>query len=256
MAVPALNAYFDESGSHDGAHCLCVAGLLFRQDEVLEFSRQWKTWLEFYDVPYFRMSQVAHCRGPFEKLGRKNCIRLEKKMLSLINTYAKAIFAVTLVEKEYGGPLKELNPVGGGAYSFALASCMGALAEFCEKGKYPWEGSISYFFESGHRDQSEANRMLTQVFETPRSRTFCRYASHAFMQKEDSPPLQAADIIAWQWYTDRRRQSEGKPRRKDCEALLSKVFYLATHVSQAGLIETIARRAREGTLFRDEPPES
>lgn len=126
LSIP-LEVYFDESGSHDGAHALCVAGFMFERAKAIAFAIEWRGWLGFYGLPYFRMSECAHGNGPFKKLGKKNCIRLEKKLIGVINRYAEAGFAISLVEKDYGGIMKQLNPIKGGPYSFAAFSCLGSL---------------------------------------------------------------------------------------------------------------------------------
>ena len=56
--------------------------------------------------------------------------------------------------------------------------------------------------------------------------------------------------MAWQWYTDLRRQSEGKPRRKDCVSLLSHP-HRAVHFSA----DKIAEMARAWEFFNPATPE-
>ena len=248
-----LAVYFDESGSHAGSHALCVAGYLFRPDHAVVFIERWASRLGKHGLPYFRMSQCAHGNGPFARLCLQERIDLVKDLIALINQFASAGFAVTLSEQEYGGPMREIHPLGkeGGPYSFGVYGCLDGVCEFVERTGY--KGEIEYFFESGHRDQSEAKRLMDKVFNNPLSRHLFRYASHAFVDKARCPQVQAADLLAWQWYKDKRNLIEGRPRRKDCEALLSKIFYLTAHVSPKILVDTIARNWRNGTLHRVDP---
>jgi uncharacterized protein DUF3800 len=249
LFVP-FEVYFDESYNDRGVQTLCVAGFMFTQRNAIKLTKEWNYLLGLYRMPYFRMSQCAHGNGPFAELTKDKRIELEKKLIGTINRFATAGFATTLNEKEFGGAMTELFP-DSGPYSWAVRSCLDGIAEYNDRTQN--REDISYFFESGHRDQSEANRVMNKIFDDPISRRMFRYKSHAFIDKVSSAPVQAADLLAWQWYTDKRHIAEGKPRRKDCAALLRKIFYLTAHVSSEILVETIARRQRDGTLFRQIP---
>jgi hypothetical protein len=79
-----------------------------------------------------------------------------------------------------------------------------------------FEGDIAYFFESGHRDQSAANALMHRIFKNADHRASYRYASHTFADTEKATPLQAADLLAWQWFTDtKRKRASPRQRRED-----------------------------------------
>ena len=63
-----FDAYFDESGTHEGAHVLCVAGYVIEREEVRKFIKEWNKELQRYDLPYFRMSECAHRSGAFKDM--------------------------------------------------------------------------------------------------------------------------------------------------------------------------------------------
>lgn len=44
MAV--MEAYFDESGTHDGSSSLCVAGYLFEKENATALGIEWQKMLE------------------------------------------------------------------------------------------------------------------------------------------------------------------------------------------------------------------
>lgn len=250
LFVP-VEAYFDESGSHAGSKILCVAGYLFEQEAAKALTIEWNQWLEFYGVPYFRMSDCAHGNGPFKGWPVKRRIRLEKKLIGLINKYAWTGFASTLVPSEYADFPQSLYPMPGASpYSLCVQSCVANVAlHWVPRTQYP--GEVSYFFESGHSDQSEANRLMSVLIDDPQVRQAMRYASHAFVQKIKAPPVQAADILAWQWYTDRRHLLEGRPRRKDCEALLATNRVLTVHLNMDHFWDRLSNHPRIGPLFRE-----
>jgi hypothetical protein len=102
----------------------------------------------------------------------------------------------------------------------------------------PRPGKAAYFFEAGHRSQAQANSIMQEIFSLPQRRDEYQYGDHAFVDKEGTPAVQAADLLAWQWYTDKRHQIEGKPRRKDCASLLEHP-HIPMHIGREKIIETL-----------------
>jgi hypothetical protein len=107
---------------------------------------------------------------------------------------------------------------------------------------------MAYFFEAGHESRTEADHIIKVLFSEERVRKDYRYSGHAFVLKEQTPAVQAADLLAWQWFTDKRHQVEGRPRRKDCISLLEHP-HDATHVGPDqmqqmtdGLVSVLKRR--------------
>ena len=74
---------------------------------------------------------------------------------------------------------------------------------------------MAFFFESGHASQSEANRTMNLSLGLESSREMLGYVSHSFVDKKKFPCIQAADLLAWQMFTDWKHGKGRKPRRKD-----------------------------------------
>ena len=98
-----IEAYFDESGSHDGSSALCVAGYLFEKGECEALDLAWKQTLEKYALPYFHMVDCAHGNYPFDKLDRSERIQVETEMIGLIRKHMLFGTAITVNEQEYNG---------------------------------------------------------------------------------------------------------------------------------------------------------
>jgi hypothetical protein len=97
------------------------------------------------------------------------------------------------------------------------------------------KNQISYIFESGDSHQPEANAMMNFAFNHAHIRDFCMYAGHGFFPKERTTPCQAADLFAWQWFTDSRRRASGKYSRprKDLVSLIGgAVVHKAVHADE------------------------
>ena len=113
---------------------------------------------------------------------------------------------------------------------------------------------MAYLFEQGHSSAVQSMKVMDELFREPEKREQYRAVGYFFVRKEDSCAIQAADLLAWQWYKDKKNQVEGRPRRKDCESLLQ-LHHNAAHLNRDGLIsiithlETMARIKRAGPLM-------
>jgi hypothetical protein len=88
---------------------------------------------------------------------------------------------------------------------------------------------------------------MTRIFSLPHLRAEHRYVSHSFANKQVVLPLQAADIIARQWFTEKKRVLERKrsvPRLDYRELMLkpnpSGASYHAVHYT-AKLLRDVSR---------------
>ncbi|WP_271573093.1 DUF3800 domain-containing protein [Bradyrhizobium sp. CCBAU 11361] len=248
--MKAIEVYLDESGTHAGSKVLCVAGYLFEREAAQALTAEWQQWLEFYGLPHFHMTDCAQGARHFKGWTNLRRNKAKWKFIRLINRFAWTGFAATLIPSEYSDFPEELYPLPRmGPYSLCLHSCIANVATHWVTNT-GYTGEISYFFESGHDDQAEANRLMRILAEDPKSRAALRYGSHQFVGKTAAIPVQAADLLAWQWYTDRKRQLEGLPRRKDCEALLATNRVLTTHLSVDHFWQRLQEHPVAGPLLR------
>jgi hypothetical protein len=218
FTVQLIEAYFDESGSDANSDVLCVAGYVFEKGSCAEMDSKWQAVLSNYKLPFFRMSACAHGTKPFDALTLDQRIEVEKEMIRLVKQYAAYGTAVTVEPKRFDAIMPKIPEIGS-AYSFCAHSILVSVRLWADKNNY--SGDIAYFFESGHRSQSQANAIMQGLFSIPRQMLAHRYASHTFADKKKVRPLQAADLLAWQWLTDHKRRLKGKnQRRKDCAALV------------------------------------
>ncbi len=217
-----LQAYFDESGTHEGSRVMCVSGYVFASSQAKKFTREWNKFLAANDIEYFRMSQCAGGHGPFKKFSTKQRESLVKQAVEIIVSRISAGFVCSISEEDYlsvvsKGWLKKY----GSAYTILLQWCLASVGYWLDKGSY--SGPVAYFFESGHRNQGEANKKkVSEQY---------RYCSHTFAGKRLAVPLQAADFLAWEWckfwretYLDKARY----PRLSFARVILAKQTYHET----------------------------
>jgi hypothetical protein len=100
-----------------------VAGYLFGKDESKALDLKWKVALDYFRLPYFRMSSCAHNTKPFDHLSHDECIEAEKAMIALINEYATLGVAVTAMRLI----TKNLGLIGVGAFWLAMPIPIGTI---------------------------------------------------------------------------------------------------------------------------------
>jgi hypothetical protein len=213
-------AYFDESGTHENSPVLCVGGYIIEKEACERLDDSWLQMLNKFNLPFFRMSACAQGVDPFDKLPMPQRIKAETEAIAIIRREITLGIAVTVDPKIYEEIIPKI-PELGDAYSFCAHTCLTAVKSWARESNY--KGDIAYFFESGHKSQSEANQIMQNIFKIPELRQQHRYLSHSFVDKEKVRPVQAADMIAWHWQKDHKRRDEGvRPDpRKDTRALLA-----------------------------------
>lgn len=233
-------AYFDESGSHGGSPVLCVAGYVFKKSEAIKLGHEWRKVLRWKKLPYFHMVDCAHGNGPFANLTKDERIAVETRLIEIIKAHAIQGISITVDPAEYAsfpGKLPTRPGLYDNAYAFCAQAIMAGISAFIERNSRI--GKMHYFFEAGHQSAPQADEIMRAMFAVPKHKHDFRYAGHSFVEKADAPQIQAADLLAWQWYTDRRHQREGRPRRKDCASLLQ-LHHNAIHFG-AEQLDAIAR---------------
>jgi len=240
-------AYFDESGSHDGAPILCVAGYIFRKSEAIKLGHEWRKVLRWKKLPYFHMVECAHGNGVFANLTKAERVEVQTRLIESIKAHAVQGIAVTVDPVEYAafpGRLRTKPGLYDNAYAFCAQVIMTGVSVFIERN--PRVGKMAYFFESGHASRPQADEIMRTMFAQPAIKQQFRYSLHGFVEKADAPQIQAADLLAWQWYTDRRHQLEGRPRRKDCASLLE-LQHTVVHIDS----KELDRMANESIKIAD-----
>lgn len=206
------HVYMDESGTHEGSKTLVLAGYLFSDKQAKRFSTVWREELARKGLPYAHMTDCATGNGIYRHLSMEERIDLSKMLINLIKSKSRFGFGVAL-DVEYFERSMSFDKLKKSAYSFCLALCVKQISNWAHDN----ETKVAYFFEAGHKDQTEANDIMNRINGKERA----SYAAHAFVDKRDSIPLQAADMLAWQLYHFLTRQAQGFPKmRKDFQALV------------------------------------
>jgi hypothetical protein len=188
-----VEAYFDESVSYSKSQTLCLAGYLFERQQAVLLSEKWSLALKAYGLPFFHMVECAHGKsGLYADMTTNERIQLQTKMIELIKQFSICGIAVS-VHGRAAARIPWHQDIGG-PYAFAAHAVLWAIEMFIEE--HPNVREMSYFFEAGNSGQGEANNLIQRVFSIKGYKELFRYAGHAFVPKEKSPPVQAADLLA------------------------------------------------------------
>lgn len=209
------HAYFDESGTHDGAPVMSFGAYLFTSDQARKFSRDWAKDLKRLGLPFAHMTDCALGFGAYKDMSLEDRIQSEKLLIAHIKRRAVCGYAISASKPAYerlteGLALQSLYTL---LHQIAVLKVRDIAAERGAK-------QLAYFFESGHRFATEAHAFMSLTASLPKARDYFLYAGHAFVDKRNVLPLQAADMLAWQECHYRTRQLQGhEKRRADYDAL-------------------------------------
>src|SRR5262249_21355161 len=121
----------------------------------------------------------------------------------------------------------------GHAYPICCHSAMHSLGRKLEQ--MGLHDDVNYVFEAGHKFQAEAMYFMSTWVLVPEMRNAYRYKGHAFLDKADAVPLQAADMLAWEWAKcrDETLEKGNRPLRKSSRALFENNLkhYSIHHIS-------------------------
>ncbi len=254
ITMSTVEAYFNDSGSHPTSPVVCVAGYIFDKEQAIKFDREWRAVLNIYHLTFFRMSSFAHGSEPFDNLSPHERDALERNLIAVINKWMSFGVAIT-VEPEI---LTRVLPGDGDSAESPFSYC----ARFVLTGARRWidekkvTGDCAYIFESGHRSHEEANDIMNRLYLDARQRRAYRYLSHTFIGKSVATPLQAADLLAWHWYADRRSKTRGDAAPRPCARALfeggRRGDYSLLHSDELAIRSSALRGAARGKVGTSE----
>lgn len=238
------SVFFDESESKD-PWLFCVAGYIFERDTCNAMEAPWTALLEEFGVPFFHMVDCAHGAKSFKVLSRESRITLQTKIFDLVKAHMKMGLCVSF-DMRNCDLLAQINfpGISKGPVDHYTLCCYWCISEVARQAHLErMHGDITYFFEAGALHQRFAAALLADVF---RSRRY-RYGGHHFVTKTASAGIQAADILAWQWLKDRKRELHRQPMRRDLASLLQQP-HRRCHLGGHLLAATIRGMNRAGRM--------
>lgn len=236
--------YFDESGTHDGSSMMTMAGYLFKKEQAQRFSRDWAKCLKRLGLPAAHMTDCATGNGDYANMSMEQRILSEKLLIESIKHRSLLGFSVAVDPQLYHdvmGPFADsMSP-----YSMLLMTAVIAVRNWAVSTAY--NGRIAYFFESGHRNANEANQYMSMISEYgPEVVGFMYYYAHAFLDKRNALPLQAADMLAWFHRNHLMKVREGRTKPRADFLALVRPRDMAGEINRDQLLAARAHMERGG----------
>lgn len=214
--VSLVEVYTDASPADVRVPFTTVAGYIFRANEARKFNNEWSAALAKKGLPYYRMAER-------ETLAKKHNLTMTemdligRKLIKLLrHRTVKGVGA--LVQKEAYDKLFAGRPnMPASTFAFACFGVLIQVGRWIESTGY--NGDVAYYFESGDDGQSDANDFLNKLFAQKHAKQRYRSVGYAFVDKKAVPALQGGDMLAWHNAKLYKCDVEGRPPRKDFEAL-------------------------------------
>lgn len=221
-----MEAYVDESGTDAASPVMCIAGYLFDASQAAHLDREWSDALKEFNLPHFHAVDCAHGVREFSNLDPRQRIQLVIKLTGIIRRRATIGIAVSVSDTDFGqtpAPIWER----GGPYVLCAAQVLMAVIAWADKREY--HGKISYVFEKGHRHRALTDMVIKEICGDIAELEGLRCHSHAFAAKPEMRPLQAADLLAYEWTKEMKRLNCTPPAsramRRSLETLLDVPHY-------------------------------
>ena len=96
-----IEAYFDESGSHQGSPLLSVGGYIFERDQCDRFDAAWRKMLQDFEVPFMHMTACEGGDYPYEKLPRELRDAMAGRAARIINSHMAYSVIIAVNESEF-----------------------------------------------------------------------------------------------------------------------------------------------------------
>jgi hypothetical protein len=214
-----FSAYFDESGTHQDSPVMVILGLIATNEQWKHLKREWDELLiQFELLPPFHMKEYAHSTGQFKAWkGAPIRDRFLSRIVGIILRRVQYSVAVSLSMPDYNkviAPNPKASLFFGSPYAMCIYQTLFLLDLWWKK--LPHErDKIPCIFDSGHPKSSEVSRIVRKYSSHPNMEKKA-LESVSFVPDDDHPPLQAADLVAWELCKATR---EGRVRRRSFERL-------------------------------------
>ena len=207
-------AYLDESGTHPESEFVVVAGFVSNASEWEALSEEWMKALTEWGIPMFHMTDFESRKGDFVSWGDEERKERLNRLLELINRYTFSNISFAVQKQSFDEILSDkAKKLCGDAYGLAAIGCWNTLAN---RAKDPTvDGWIDYVMESGCKGSGALLGIYGAESKDPQWLNETRISSLDFRDKLLFPPLQAADILAYEGYKHIQRQlgTETRPTR-------------------------------------------
>ena len=248
-----LEAFVDESGSHEGAECFVVAGYIATCQDWDAFNVEWKQVLGLYGLETFhtvdfknrfRSEENAYRHLDLDKAAEK---RLLNELTDVIQKRVIIGIAGVLPMQDYNALVKgKYERYIGNPYTFCTNILLMGFKKWADEIGYAdtYDKPIAIWFESGAEHRSELDKALAEAGTLPEFKDERWFGSNTFIKKRDARGLEAADLLAYSVYSEQRNQLLGYDPQFVLDGI-SKTPVKVYGIDRAGLVSLLLKRFEE-----------
>jgi Protein of unknown function (DUF3800) len=228
--IAVFTVYFDESGTHRESETAVAACLIARDDSWEALTGDWEEARLEAGFDDFHMADfIMKMKPPYSSWDDAKRERVYRKLARIIGKHIERGYSVAVSKAAFDAHVSAAlkSQVGEHHYTFAIRTCIGNMRQW----RLNNGGNFQFVFD--WMDKGKSKTEVANIYDKldvairaehglPRTRD-----GWGFQHKEDFPPLQAADIFAWNVYNatvNRVIAKEAKPSRW--------LFMLREYVSQ------------------------
>jgi hypothetical protein len=213
-----FSAFFDETGTAPDADLLWIAGYIAEEKTWFEFSRQWRAVLTEHGVSALHMRQSTASRGEFLGWDESRRKPFMEDLISVVNS--SDLWGVAVgVDK---AALDALTHAADGSILLTLAgekardpylwAFHDAVIETANQVDHIPEETVAFVFDRQERLQSASGRIFEGLRAQESWPRRSRLGSLTFDESRSRPPLQAADLLAYEIQKERKRRTSASDR--------------------------------------------
>lgn len=198
-----LDAYVDESGTHDNSVVVAVAAYMSTPDRWLRFEADWKVALAEKGLDGFHMNKFSNRAKPFDSWSEAERDTLLNKLIEIINANVIMSAGILIRRSRFNSLLSSRVRAHYGIYGVAIDFLIMDIA----RGLEPTEKDvwITYILEDGVVGKGEINRVITPILSDQEQCKKLHLKGLRFDSKRRLLPLQAADILVYELYKHHNR---------------------------------------------------
>jgi hypothetical protein len=193
-----LDAYVDESGTHNTSAVVAVAAYLSTSDRWLKFKVDWKAALAEKRLDIFHMNKFSNRAKPFDSWSDSERTSLLNRLIEIINANIIMSAGILIPRSRFNSLLSSRVRAHYGIYGVAIDFLIMDIA----RGLEPTEKDvwITYILEDGAVGKGEITGVIDPILSDLKQCRELRLKALRFESKRHLLPLQAADVLVYELY--------------------------------------------------------
>jgi hypothetical protein len=245
-AFRMLTAYLDDSGTHAASNAVVCAGFISDAVRWKAFNREWPRALrKAHFRGIVRATELENRKGAFAGWDVERQHLFYQQICPLINHRIIVPVGNSVIRADWRAVMPEdLRRVAGDEFGWCVYETIKDAARWARKTGY--KGKIAYVLEAGTPGMAQARLVIDDLIASE-NRDYYQIESCTTLPK-GVPPLQAADLLAYEMYKQMDNQVVRQTGRRQ-----RLPFALMLHKREVRYLKYWNRERCEGWLERSKP---